>query len=103
MNILLTIGLLLIIGYTAGWLLNKIGLPKIIGYIATGIAFSPSTVDFIDHDIAQSTQPLLDVCLAFIAFEVGGALKWSRSNYPCAKSTGILCRTLNLGKNINTS
>jgi Kef-type K+ transport system membrane component KefB len=78
MNILLTIGLLLIIGYIAGWLLDKIGLPKIIGYIATGIAFSPNSIGFIDHDILQNTHPLMEVCLAFIAFEVGGALKWSK-------------------------
>lgn len=78
MNILLTIGLLLITGYIAGWLLNKIGLPKIIAYIATGIVFSPNTVDFIDHNIIESTYPLMEVCLAFIAFEVGGALKWTK-------------------------
>lgn len=78
MNILLTIGLLLITGYIAGWLLNKIGLPKIIGYIATGIVFSPNTVGFVEHDVIESTLPLMEVCLAFIAFEVGGALKWAK-------------------------
>ena len=78
MNILLTIGLLLIVGYLSGWLLNKVGLPKIIGYIGTGIAFSPNSIDFIDHNISESTQPLMDVCLSFIAFEVGGALKWTK-------------------------
>jgi len=78
MNILLTIGLLLITGYITGWLLNKIGLPKIIGYIATGIVFSPNTVGFVEHDVIESTLPLMEVCLAFIAFEVGGALKWAK-------------------------
>jgi len=78
MNILLTIGLLLIIGYTAGWLLDKAGLPKIIGYIATGIVFSPNSIDFVDVNIIEKTQPLMEVCLSFIAFEVGGALIWSK-------------------------
>ena len=78
MNILLTIGLLLIIGYLSGWIMDKIGLPNIIGYIATGIAFSPNTIDLVDPDIIQKTQPLMEVCLAFIAFEVGGALRWSK-------------------------
>ncbi len=77
MNILLTIGLLLIIGYIAGLLLDKIGLPRIIGYIAIGIFFSPNTINFIDYSILETTQPLMDICLSFIAFEVGGALKWS--------------------------
>lgn len=78
MNILLTIGLLLIIGYSAGWLLDKIGLPKIIGYIVTGIILSPNTTDFIDGEFIENTSPLMDICLTFIAFEVGGALKWSK-------------------------
>lgn len=78
MNILLTIGFLLLIGYTAGWLAGKIGLPKIIGYLLTGITFSPNTAALIDTDIIQSTNPLLELCLVFIACEVGGSLKWSK-------------------------
>jgi Kef-type K+ transport system membrane component KefB len=78
MNILLSIGLLLIIGYIFGWLLDKIGIPKIIGYIATGIIFSPNTIDFLDKLVIQTTHPIMEVCLAFIVFEVGGALKWSK-------------------------
>ncbi len=78
MNLLLIIGLLLTVGYIAGWLLNQIGLPKIIGYIITGIAFSPSTFDFIGHSFIETTEPIIDICLAFIAFEVGGSLKWSK-------------------------
>lgn len=78
MNILLTLGSLLIIGYIAGWLLDKGGIPKVIGYIATGIAFSPNTINFIDSHTILATEPLMEVCLTFIAFEVGGALKWSK-------------------------
>jgi len=78
MNILLAIGLLLIVGYVVGLLAGKIGIPRTIGYIATGMLFSPNTINFIDREILLETQPLMDVCLAFIAFEVGGALKWSR-------------------------
>ena len=78
LNILLTIGLILIIGYTAGWLFEKTGLPRIIGYIATGILFSPNTSDFVPGDIIERTFPIMEVCLAFITFEVGGALRWSK-------------------------
>lgn len=78
MNVLLIIGLLLVTGYTAGWLLSKIGLPKIIGYVLVGIAFSPNTNFLVHQDILQNTQPLMDVCLAIIAFEVGGALNWKK-------------------------
>ena len=77
MNLLLSVGLLLIVGYTAGWLLDKIGLPRIIGYILAGIVFSPHNFEFLDTEVLESTEPLLEISLSFIAFEIGGALKWS--------------------------
>ncbi len=78
MDILFIIGLLLIIGYSAGWFLDKLGLPRIIAYILTGILFSPNTISFVSEDIIKATHPIMEVCLAFIAFEVGGSLKWSK-------------------------
>jgi Kef-type K+ transport system membrane component KefB len=79
MNILLTFGLLLITAYVTGLLCDKAGLPKIIGYILTGIIFSPnSTGFFADHGLISTMRPLMEVSLAFITFEVGGELKWSK-------------------------
>lgn len=78
MNILFVIGLLLIVGYSLGFLADKAGLPKIIGYIATGILFSPHTFSFLQSEMVTKTEPLIDVSLAFIAFEVGGSLKWEK-------------------------
>jgi len=82
MNELFFIGLLIIIGYFAGLLLEKAGIPKIIGYIITGVIFSPYTFEFVPENILRSTSPLIDTCLGFIIFEVGGSLKWSKlKNY----------------------
>lgn len=78
MNLLLTLGVLLIVGYLAGWLFSKVGLPKIIGYILTGILFSPNSSKLIEPNLIELTRPLMEVCLGIITFEVGGALKWSR-------------------------
>jgi len=78
MNILLVLGFLLIIGYTFGYLASKIGLPRIIGYIVTGILFSPYSFGLLDERLLPETEPLIDVSLAFIAFEVGGSLKWEK-------------------------
>ncbi|NBC07841.1 MAG: sodium:proton exchanger [Bacteroidetes bacterium] len=78
MNLFLTIGTLLIVGYAAGWLIEKTGLPRIIAYIGTGIVFSPHTAGVTETATLQSTAPLLEIALAFIAFEVGGALEWGK-------------------------
>lgn len=72
------IGLLVILGYLAGLFAEAIGLPKITGYIITGILFSPNTLPWISIQILTNTGALLEVSLAFIAFEVGGELRWSR-------------------------
>jgi len=78
MNILLDIGLLLIAGYTTGWLVSKIGIPKIVGYILVGIAFGPSAFNIIEVTTVKLTKPLMEFCLTFIAFQIGGVLKWSK-------------------------
>lgn len=95
MNILLIIGLLLIVGYSLGYLASKIGLPKIIGYIATGILFSPYSFGFADENILPQTEPLINVSLAFIAFEVGGSLKWEKlKNYGSVLTRIMLLESL---------
>lgn len=91
MNTLLGIGLLMIAGYIAGKILKKVGLPEIIGYIVAGIAFSPNTTNLLSDDILKDTSPIMEICLAFIAFEVGGTLKWSKIKM---HSKGILWITL---------
>jgi NhaP-type Na+/H+ or K+/H+ antiporter len=75
-NVLLTLSLLGIIAYLTGFWLDRMGIPKILGYIFTGIIFSPNTLQWIPDQFLNSTEPLLAVSLAFIAFEVGGELRW---------------------------
>ncbi len=68
----------MVVGYSAGWLLDKVGVPRIVGYIATGIVLSPHTINFIDYSVIKVMEPILEICLTFIAFEVGGTLKWAK-------------------------
>lgn len=77
-NILLHIGLLVLTGYLLGLIVEKMGVPKIIGYILTGIMFSPDTMGWSSIEAVTGSSPLLSISLAFIAFEVGGELKWSK-------------------------
>lgn len=82
MNELFLIGLLIILGYFSGLVLQRVGMPKIIGYIIVGVLFSPYSFDFVGKGILDSTEPVIDTCLGFIAFEVGGSLYWQKlKNY----------------------
>ena len=78
MNTLLIIGLLLLCGYSAGWLCDRIGLPRILGYILTGVLASPHSFGWVAADFLTSSSSLMAVCLVFIAFEVGESLQWKR-------------------------
>lgn len=78
MNTLLVLGFLVFIGYFMGRLCETLGIPKIIGYIFTGILFSPNTLSWTSIDFIKNTESLLSISLAFITFEVGGELKWSK-------------------------
>ncbi len=78
MDILLIFGSLLFVAYISGLFIEKAGLPKILGYIITGIIFNSNNFDFIPSDFTEMTRPIMEICLAFIAFEVGGELKWNK-------------------------
>lgn len=78
MNLLLTLGLLLVLAYFVGLAVERMGIPKLIGYVLVGIIFSPNSMEVLHPEIVAETHPLVEVCLAFIAFEVGGALKLSK-------------------------
>jgi len=76
---LFTLGLILFTGYFAGRVANYFGLPRISGYIFSGLCFSPSISGVI---AAQQIDILFsftsEIALAFIAYSIGGGLLISR-------------------------
>ncbi len=74
MNVILSIGLLIFTGYILGELAEKIRLPKISGYIVTGILLNPDLSGIMSGDFVEHTDPLLTISLAFITFSIGGSL-----------------------------
>ncbi len=78
MDVFLIFGLLLFVAYISGLFIDKVGLPRILGYMITGIIFNSNNFDFISPDFTEMTRPIMEICLAFIAFEVGGELKWDK-------------------------
>ncbi len=79
MAVLLVFGLLLFIAYISGIFMAKIGLPRILGYIITGVIFNSNNFNFISPDFTEMTRPIMEICLAFIAFEVGGEYSLKQS------------------------
>ncbi|UII28532.1 cation:proton antiporter [Fulvivirga maritima] len=78
MDITLTLGLILIIGYLLGKIARTVGLPKVSGYIIAGIVLNPNLTHIIDSDFPDITEPVTNICLAFITMEVGSTLSFSK-------------------------
>ncbi len=79
MNPLLVIGLILVAGYLAGIAANYFRLPRISGYIFTGLLLSPSVTGLLDKVQVEAIFDLTsELALAAIAYSIGGSLLMSQ-------------------------
>ena len=78
MKPIMTVGIILIVGFIFGELARKIKLPKVTGYILAGVFLNPQFLPIIPHDFPYHTGLITNVALTFITFSVGGTLLFSR-------------------------
>ncbi|WP_025724754.1 cation:proton antiporter [Acholeplasma granularum] len=71
---LLSIGVILILGFLAGIIFDKIKLPKIIGMIVVGIFIGPSFLNIIDDSILNISTHLRMIALIIILTRSGLSL-----------------------------
>jgi Kef-type K+ transport system membrane component KefB len=93
-SVLLILGLIFFFGYLGGLLANKIGLPRISGYVLTGIILSPSVTGIISKEFLESSYVVVDFALAMVAFDLGGNMRWSSLK---KHKTSILSITIGQG------
>lgn len=74
-HIILTIGLLLIVGYTFGKIAEKLKLPSITGYIISGLLLGESFLNLASQDMAHTLNSITDVALSLIALTIGGEFR----------------------------
>jgi CPA2 family monovalent cation:H+ antiporter-2 len=63
------VGFVLVIAAIAGWLARRAGLPAVLGYLATGLIFSPFTPGYVAD--RHQLQVFADVGVVLLLFEVG--------------------------------
>lgn len=74
MDPLLAIGILMIGGYFGGILANKVGFPKVSGYLIVGMLLSPSVFNLIPEKLINGNLNIItDIALGIIAYLVGGS------------------------------
>ncbi len=74
MNVILSAGLLIFVGYIFGELAEKIKLPKISGYIIAGLVLNPELFGLMPSAFVKHTDSLLSIALSVITFSIGGSL-----------------------------
>jgi len=68
---ILYFGIILISGYFFSILSERLGFPKIVGYLLAGILLNPELFDIISPEFLKITDVITHFCLAFITFEIG--------------------------------
>ncbi len=76
MNLILAIGIIVVVGFFGGLAAGKIKFPRITGYILIGILLSPSLLNIIPTETVGSLDIITDIALGFIAYLIGGSLRW---------------------------
>lgn len=68
------LGTLLLIGFLAGRLVSKQGLPEVTGYILAGVLLNPQISGIVSTDFVGSSELVTNLTLAIITFSVGASL-----------------------------
>ena len=75
MNLLLSVGIMIVAGFLGGLVLEKLKLPKISGYIIVGALLSPSLLNIIPKETVGRLDIITEIALGIIAYLIGGSLK----------------------------
>lgn len=74
---IISIALMLFVGFFMTRITKKLRLPNVTAYILTGILIGPYCLDLIPGKVVDGMAFLSDIALAFIAFSVGEFFKFS--------------------------
>lgn len=74
---LLSTGLILVIGMLTGWLCKKIKLPSLLGMLLTGILLGPHVLNLLDPSLLSISADLRKIALIIILTRAGLGLDLS--------------------------
>ncbi|MDP6849962.1 MAG: cation:proton antiporter [Planctomycetota bacterium] len=75
-DLLLTAGLILVVGSICGEVARFLRLPTLTGYISAGILLGPQVFDSLPHEhIHAISDPVNDIAMALVLFVLGGQFR----------------------------
>lgn len=86
-RLVLGIGFVLVTSWFIGRLFSTVGLPKLTGYLATGIVCGPALLSYLDHETVTSMGLVNGMAISLIALTAGSEMDF-RSMKPLMRSIG---------------
>ena len=75
MNLLLSLGVMLIAGYLGGSIAQRLKFPRITGYLVIGFLLNPSVLHLIPQATIAKLEIITYVVLGVISYHIGGGLR----------------------------
>lgn len=72
---LLSVGIIILLGLLGGRLSHKLKVPKVTGYMITGLIFGPSVLGLISSETLADIHMINDIALGLILFAIGGEVE----------------------------
>ena len=73
---LLSVGMVILLGLLGGKLSHRIKIPRVTGYMLTGLLFGPSLLGLISSQTLADITLINDIALGLILFAIGGEIEW---------------------------
>jgi Kef-type K+ transport system membrane component KefB len=70
------VGAVMLLGLAGGKLAKLVRLPKVSGYLITGILIGPSVLGLVSNQIVDSLSLVNDIALGLIMFSIGGVFEF---------------------------
>lgn len=75
LHYLAPVGAVMLLGLLGGNLAKMVKLPKVTGYLLTGLLIGPSVLKLISSDVVASLNLINDIALGLIMFSIGGVFE----------------------------
>jgi Kef-type K+ transport system membrane component KefB len=91
-GITLACGFLLLTGFLAGSLFKDIGLPRLTGYLLTGLAVGPYAFELVSHEMILKLRLFNGIAIALIALTAGSEIEFRamRDLFPVIRRITVL-------------
>jgi len=71
----LAFGFLLLSAYFTAKIVNRFGLPKLTGYLISGVIAGEFVMGFVNHEMTETLKVVSDTATAILALEAGAELQ----------------------------